>query len=106
MVSFADFKKLDMRVARILSVENHPNADKLYVMEIDAGDGERQIVAGLRGHYTPEQLQGRTVVVVANLEPATLRGVESQAMLLAVQDGPKVLLLQPDGEAAPGSRVL
>jgi methionyl-tRNA synthetase len=94
-----------MRAATILSVEDHPNADKLFVIKIDIGGEERQIVAGLRGHYTAEQLQGRTIVVVANLEPAVLRGVESQAMLLAVQDGPKVLLLHPDGEVAAGSKV-
>ena len=67
---------------------------------------ERQIVAGLRPYYAPEQLLGTTIVVVANLEPAVLRGVESQGMLLAAQDGPKELVLRPDGEAAPGSRVL
>ena len=106
VVPFAEFKKLDIRVATVLSVENHPNADKLYVLKIDLGGGEqRQIVAGLRPYYTPEQLQGRTVVVVANIEPALLRGVESQGMLLAAQDGPKVLVLQPDGPAAPGAQV-
>lgn len=106
MISFTEFKKLDMRAAKVLSVENHPNADKLLVMKIDIGGEERQIVAGLRGHYTPEQLHGRTLVVVANLEPAVLRGVESQAMLLAVQDGPNVVLVKPDGEVAAGSKVL
>ena len=106
MIPFAEFQKLDLRVAKVLSVENHPNADKLYVLKIDLGGTERQIVAGLRAYYTPEQLLGSTIVVVANLEPAVLRGVESQGMLLAAQDGPKVLVLRPDGEAAPGSRVL
>jgi methionine--tRNA ligase beta chain len=105
MIPFAEFQKLDLRVAKVLSVENHPNADKLYVLKIDLGGTERQIVAGLRAYYTPEQLLGSTIVVVANLEPAVLRGVESQGMLLAAQDGPKVLVLRPDGEAAPGSRV-
>ena len=106
MIPFAEFKKLDIRVATVKSVENHPNADKLYVMRVDLGDGERQIVAGLRGHYAPEDLQGKTIVMVANLEPAVLRGVESQGMLLAVQDGSRVVLLRPDGEVAPGSKVL
>ena len=104
-VPFVEFKKLDIRVAKVLSVENHPNADKLYVLKIDLGGEQRQIVAGLRTYYTPEQLQGRSIVVVANLEPALLRGVESQGMLLAAQDGPKVLLLQPDSAAAPGAQV-
>lgn len=106
MVSFAEFKKVDMRIGRITSVEDHPNADKLYVIKVDLGGEERQTVAGLKGYYTPDQLQGKLAVVVANLEPAVLRGVESQGMLLACQDGPRVMLLQPDGDAAPGVRVL
>ena len=105
MVPFADFKKLDIRTARVLAVEDHPNADKLYVLKVDDGDGERQLVAGLRPYYTPEQLQGRDLIIVANLEPAVLRGVESQGMLLAAQDGPNVMALQPDRPAAPGSKV-
>ena len=106
MISFADFKKMDMRIGRITSVEDHPNADKLYVMKVDLGGEERQTVAGLKGHYTPEQLQGKLVVVVANLEPAVLRGVESGGMVLACQDGPRVVLVQRDADVAPGSSVL
>lgn len=105
MVPFAEFKKLDIRVAKVLSVENHPNADKLYVLKVDAGDGQRQLVAGLKPYYTPEQLLGRDIIMVANLEPVVLRGVESQGMLLAAQDGPSVMALQPDRPAAPGSKV-
>ena len=105
MIPFAEFQKLDLRVAKILAVENHPNADKLYVMKIDLGGTERQIVAGLKGYYAPEQLLGTNIVVVTNLEPRAVRGVESQGMLLAAQDGPKVMVLRPDGDAAPGSRV-
>lgn len=106
MISFDEFKKLDLRIGKVLSVENHPNADKLHVMKVDLGDGERQLVAGLRPWYTPEQLTGKTIVVVANLEPASVRGIESQGMLLACQDGDRVMILQPEGEAAPGSKVL
>jgi len=106
MVPYADFKKLDLRVVKVLSVENHPNADKLYVIKVNDGEGERQIVAGLRPYYTPEQLQGRDIVIVANLEPAVLRGVESNGMLLAAQDGANVLVLQPERPAAPGSKIL
>jgi methionyl-tRNA synthetase len=105
MIPFVEFQKLDLRVAKVLTVENHPNADKLYVLKIDLGGTERQIVAGMRPYYTPEQLVGTNIVVVANLETAVLRGVESQGMLLAAQDGPKVMVLRPDGDAAPGSRV-
>lgn len=105
MVSFDEFTKIDLRIAKVLSVEAHPNADKLYVLRVDLGDGERQLVAGLKSWYTSEQLVGKSVVVVANLEPASLRGVESEGMLLACQDGERVMILQPEGEAAPGSKV-
>ncbi len=104
-VPFADFKKLDLRVAKILAVENHPKADKLYVLKITLGDSERQIVAGVKPFYTPEQLVGKCVVVVTNIEPAVIRGVQSQGMMLAASDGPRVLFVQPEREAAPGSRV-
>jgi len=104
-VSFAEFKKLDLRVALVKSVQEHPNAQKLYVLRIDIGGEERQIVAGLRPYYTPEQLTGRRIVVVCNLEPAMLRGVQSQGMLLAAQDGGRVMALQPDSDAAPGAKV-
>ena len=106
MVSFDDFKKIDLRIGRIISVEDHPNADKLYVLKVDLGAEERQLVAGLRKYYTAEQLQGRLVVVVANLEPAILRGVESQGMLLAAGEGDVVSILQPDAALTPGAKVL
>ena len=107
MIPFSDFKKIDLRVGKVLSVEEHPNADKLYVLKVDLGsEGERQLVAGLKQYYEPDRLKGRQVVVVTNLEPATLRGVESQGMLLACQDGDKVMVLQPDGDATPGSSIL
>ena len=104
-VPFSEFKKLDIRVARVLSVENHPNADKLYVLKVDSGAGERQIVAGLRPYYKAEELAGRAIVMVVNLEPAVLRGVQSQGMLLAATDAGRVMLLRPDAEAAPGARI-
>jgi methionyl-tRNA synthetase len=112
MVSFEDFKKLDLRIGKVLSVENHPNADKLYVLKIDIGGGEiKQSVAGLRPYLTPEQLLNRSVAIMANLEPGILRGVESQVMILAVTDlvtdptAKKVLLLVPEKEVPTGSRI-
>ena len=106
MLSFDDFQKVDIRTAKVISAEAHPNADRLLVLRIDVGElGERQIVAGIRQWYEPESLTGRTIVVVANLEPATLRGEQSQGMLLAVHDEGGVRVLTPDGEAAPGLRV-
>jgi methionyl-tRNA synthetase len=108
MVSFEEFKKLQFKVGRIISVADHPNADKLYVMKIDIGGETRQSVAGLKPYYKPEELEGMTCVVIINLEPAKLRGVESQAMILAAQEGDIVSCLQPDSRkpVSPGSNVL
>jgi len=107
MIEFADFQKVEMKTGKVLTVEVHPNADKLYVLKVDIGGGEtRTIVAGIRPFYAPEALAGKTVVVAANLAPRPLRGVESQGMILAVHDGERVKVLTVDtGEAAPGIRV-
>ena len=105
MITFDEFKRLDLRVGKIVAVEDHPNADKLYVVKVDLGEEERQLVAGLRPYYEAEALVGKQVVVVANLEPAVLRGEESQGMLLAVADGPDVVILQPEREVSPGARI-
>jgi methionine--tRNA ligase beta chain len=90
---------LDLRVARVDSVVAHPKADKLYLLRVDLGDETRQLVAGLRKEYTPEELAGKTCVVVANLEPAKLRGEVSQGMLLAAQGGAVVGVLLATGAA-------
>ena len=105
MVSFNDFKKLEIKVARIIEVNNHPNADKLYVLKIDTGNETRQIVAGIKMSYSLEDLVGRQIAVITNLEPATIRGVESQGMLLAAQDHNGISVLQPDREMALGSSI-
>lgn len=105
MITLADFQRLDLRVGTVLEASLHPKADRLLVLRVDLGDEERQLVAGVRGHYEPEDLIGRQVVVVRNLEPATLRGVESQGMLLAAQDGARVVLLMPVEPVTPGARV-
>ena len=103
---YEDFGKIDLRVAKILEARPHPNADKLMLLQVDLGDVQKQIVAGIRAHYTPEQLVGRRIIIVNNLEPAMLRGETSNGMLLAATSGEKVVLLQPDDpEALPGSRV-
>ncbi len=106
MISIEDFAKIDLCVAEVKSAELHPNADKLLVLKIDAGDGieDRQLVAGIRGHYTPEELVGKKVVIVNNLAPAVLRGVESQGMVLAAKDGDNVVLLTSEKDVAPGSK--
>jgi methionyl-tRNA synthetase len=105
LLDIEDFKKLDLRVAHIKSAGAVPGAKKLLMVNIDIGGDERQIVAGIAEHYAPEDLVGRNIIVIANLKPAKIRGVESQGMLLAATDGDRVILLVPDKEAAPGSRI-
>lgn len=99
--------KIDLRVAEIKHAEPHPNADKLLILKIDAGDGMegRQIVAGIRSTYQPEELVGKKIVIVNNLAPATLRGVESQGMLLAAKDGSQVVILTTEKDIKPGSKI-
>ncbi|WP_297074214.1 methionine--tRNA ligase [Thermococcus sp.] len=104
-VSFDDFAKLDLRVGKIIEVKDHPNADRLYVVKVDIGDEVRTLVAGLKKYYKPEELLNKTVVIIANLEPKKLRGVESQGMLLAADDGKNVALLMPDKEVKLGARI-
>ena len=106
MISFAEFKNIELKVAQVVSVADHPNADKLYLLKINLGSEERQIVAGLKPYYKPEELLGRKIVVVANLEPAILRGEKSEAMLLAAQDGASVVIVVPARDVAPGSPIL
>lgn len=105
MITIEEFAKVELRVATIKAAEPHPNADRLLVLKIDLGTEERQLVAGIRVHYTPEELIGKQIVVVANLQPATLRGVESQGMLLAASDGERVIVLSPEKPVAPGAKV-
>src|SRR6187399_3182773 len=86
-INYDDFAKLDLRVATVVECKPHANADKLLVLQIELGNGERrQICAGLRQHYAPEQLVGKQIVVVANLAPRQMRGEVSQGMLLAATD--------------------
>ena len=105
MATLADFQQLDLRVATVISAELHPNADRLLVLRIDLGGEQRQIVAGIRASYEPSALVGKQIVVVANLEPAKLRGVESQGMLLAARDGDRVAVVTSDCAVSSGSKV-
>ncbi len=104
-ISIQGFSEIDLRVAEIKAVEEHPDADKLLVLKIDTGDGEKQLVTGIKNHYSAEELVGKKIIVVNNLAPAILRGVESQGMLLAARDGDKVVLLTTEKDVEPGSRV-
>ncbi len=106
MIAYEDFAKLELRVAKILEARAHPNADKLLLLQVDLGDQQKQIVAGIRQHYTPEQLVGKLIVVVNNLAPAMLRGETSNGMLLAATSGEKVIVLTPDDPGCvPGAMV-
>ena len=105
-ISYGDFKKMDLVVGTVTSVEPHPNADKLYVLKVNIGTEERQLVAGLKQYYEPGQLDGKQLVIVANLEPAKLRGIESQGMLLAAQSGEEVVIVSPERPLPPGAKVL
>lgn len=105
MISIDEFRKLELRIGTVRTAAPHPNADRLLVLQVDLGDEQRQICAGIRDHYTPEELTGRQVVIVANLETAKLRGLESQGMLLAASDGGRVVILTPEKPVEPGSRV-
>ena len=105
MISIEDFRKVELRVATIKSAEPHPNADKLMVLQIDLGDEQRQMCAGIRGQYAPEELIGKQIVVVANLETAKLRGLDSQGMLLAASDDGRIVILTPEKPVAAGAKV-
>jgi len=105
MITINDFRTVELKVATVKSAEPHPNADKLMVLQIDLGTEQRQICAGIRNHYTPEELVGRQIIVVANLETAKLRGLESQGMLLAASDEDRVIILTPEKSVQPGAKV-
>ena len=106
-ISFEDFVKVDLRVARVLEAYEHPSADKLLVLEVDLGTERRQLCAGLRGHYEPAALVGRLIIVVTNLAPRMMRGKESRGMLLAAStpDHSRVVVLTTESDMEPGSEV-
>jgi methionyl-tRNA synthetase len=104
LVSIEEFGKIDLRVARIVHAEEIPGADKLLKLILDLGDRQAQVVAGIRKHYKPEELRGKLVAMVANLKPATIRGIRSEGMILAASDG-TLALIGPDREVEPGARI-
>jgi methionyl-tRNA synthetase len=104
VISFQEFQRLDLRVGTIKEVEAIPDSKKLIKLVVDIGE-ERTVVAGIVGHYSEKDLLGKQVVLVANLEPAKLMGVESQGMVLAAEDESGVHLLIPDVSTTPGSEV-
>ena len=105
LIALTEFQKIALRVGTILSAESHPNADRLLVLQVDLGGETRQVVAGIKGAYQAQDVIGKQVVVVANLQPATIRGIESQGMVLASQDSTGLALLVPDRPLQAGSQV-
>ncbi len=103
-ITFEDFKKFDFRIAEILKVDEIKGADKLYQLKVNVGDGHRTCVAGIKAHFSKEDLVGRKVLVLVNLEPVTIRGVRSECMVLAAK-GTTLSLLEPDARVEPGSPV-
>ncbi len=112
-ITFEDFARLDLRVAKIVHAEPHPNADRLLKLQLDDGSGTpRQICAGIREFYQPDDLVGKSIIIVANLASRKIRGEESRGMMLAASDAPKgndgprgVVVMTPMSEIAPGSTV-
>lgn len=106
MITIGDFSKIELVVGQILSAEDVEGADKLYRLEVDLGSRKIQLAAGIKKFYTKEELKGKKIVVVANLEPAKIRGIESQGMLLAAMESKdKVVLVTVDKDVSPGSKI-
>lgn len=104
-ITFNDFSKLEIRIGKVLSAEKVEGTDKLLKLEVDFGSLKRQIVSGIAEFYKPEDLIGKDFPFFINLEPRIIKGVESQGMILAVDTGLSVVLLNPDKEVEPGSTV-
>ena len=106
LITFDEFGHVDLRVAEVLTAERVPKTDRLLKLGVRIGDEERTIVAGIAAWYEPEQMVGRKIIVVANLKPAKLRGIESQGMLLAAEDDAgNLALVEVPGDTASGARV-
>lgn len=107
IINFNEWSKLDLRVGKIILVDDIEGADKLYKMKIDIGSEKRIVCAGLKPYYSKEELEGKKVILFVNLAPRKMRGIESQGMILAAvnEDESEVRLLQPDADIELGSRV-
>ncbi len=105
LISYDDFAKMDIRIAKVLHAEPVPKTDKLLHLKVDIGSEERELVAGLALHYKAEDLIGRSVVMLVNLEPRTIRGVKSQGMILAADTNGSLSILEPHKESMPGATI-
>ncbi len=104
-ISIDEFKKLDLRVGKVISAEDVPGTDKLLKLKVDFKSEVRTLVAGIKKHYLPETIIGKNIVVVFNLAPAKIRGIQSQGMLLAASDGDKTILLTTEKDIKAGSKI-
>ena len=105
-ITIEEFRRAALRTGVITAATDHPNAERLLILTVDIGEPTpRQLVAGIRGAYQPAELVGKQVIVVANLKPASLRGVESQGMVLAASDDAAVVLLSPERSVRPGTSI-
>jgi len=105
MVNFEEFKKIELKVAKIISAEEVEGSEKLLKLKVSLGEEERQILAGIAKKYSSQDLEGREIILVANLEPRNLMGFESQGMLLAADDEGGPVLLQPEKDVPPGTKI-
>lgn len=105
MITIEDFRKMELRIAEVLTVVPHPQADRLLVLKVRVGEEERTVVAGIRKYYSETELVGKKVVMITNLEPATIRGVTSEGMLLAASLPDQLTLLVPERAIPGGARV-
>lgn len=104
-LKFEDWEKVEIKTGTIKSIEDHPNADKLYILKVNIGDEEKQFVAGLRKHYTKEELKGKQAIFLTNLEPVILRGIKSEGMILAAGDKDKLSIFIPDRKIPNGCKL-
>ena len=105
MISVDDFKKVELKVAKVISAERVEGSEELLKLEVDLGGEKRQIIAGIGKAYSPEDLTGKQIIIVANLEPRSLMGLESQGMVLAANAESGPVLLIPDKDVIPGTEI-
>ena len=105
MITIQDFQKIDLRIAEVLEAEEITESKKLIKLKVSTGEKERIIVAGIKKSYTPEDLIGKQIVIVANLEPKELQGIQSQGMLLAASEDNEPVLLRPDKKTKKGAHI-
>ncbi|NIT03635.1 methionine--tRNA ligase [Candidatus Saccharibacteria bacterium] len=105
-ISIDEFKKIELKVGKVLKVEEVDGLDKLYKLSVDIGEGEpRNLLAGVKEFMKPQELEGKSIVVVANLEPKEVKGIVSEGMLLAADEDGRPILLTPEENVAPGTPV-